>query len=257
MENKIFIGSGAFSQVYRLQEEDTNRMVACKVSERKDLLCREGELLKRLTHPLFPKYYGMRQDGEMGDLYMEYVAGNTLEALLARRGRMTAKQGIEIAVELAEGILTLHELQEQVLYLDLKPENIIIREDGGVALVDMGSAGTAEQLKGILTGTKGYAAPEQLRAGGKIGTYSDVYALGKVMRCMCSYYGRGMERLLEECLQERIHERIPDMRYFLRRVAPYRRGQKRNGLIMGIKEPFRRLKRGEIVFEKNIIKILL
>lgn len=254
-ENVHLIGSGAFSRVYRLQDVETKHIAACKVSERKDLLYREAELLKQLTHPLFPAYYEMRQTTEKGFLFMEYVPGSNLEELLMRRGKFSPGQGIEIAAELAEGILILHGLEEQVLYLDLKPANIIVRENGQAVLVDMGSAGNPERMKEILTGTKGYAAPEQLRAEGQIGTYSDVYALGKVMRRICPSYPAGVEQLLEGCLRERMGERIPDMRYFLRRIALFRTKREKRCLFQKKRVTFGKTGNGGILFEKNIVKI--
>lgn len=236
-------GQGAFSRVYRVREEASGRVLACKVSRREELFRRERVLLSGMAHPLFPKYYGSRQQGPLCVLFLEFVSGTGMEALLARRVGLSAGEVIRVGAALADGLLALHSRPEPVLFRDLKPGNIMIREDGGVKLLDLGSAGTVEEFARVVTGTPGYAAPEQLVMGGQTGIYSDVYALGKVMERMLggedggryrtnghrragnktvgrqAARERGLRRLIEECTRDEPQRRPPDMRCVLHRLA--------------------------------------
>ena len=121
------------------------------------------------------------------------------------------------------------------MFRDVKPENIMLREDGRVKLLDFGSVGALEEHKKIITGTKGYSAPEQWEERGKIGFYSDVYAFGKVLFYMLNGQNaqgnmqwtaglklrRGIRRLTEDCVRENVEERVPNMRVVLHRLTPY------------------------------------
>lgn len=249
------IGNGAFAWVYHVQEERTGRVLACKVSENRKMLFRENEILQRICHPLFPCSYGVRQSGQLTFLFLEYVAGINLKTLLERRRGLSERQTICIGMQLAEGLLYLHQLSEAILFLDLKPENIMIREDGRVVLLDFGSAGTINQMTGILTGTPGYAAPEQFQIGGKIGIYSDVYALGQVLYRMCPVCRLGVKQVWKDCMRERADERIPDMRVFLQRMRPYASKRKSDRVMLWLKAYFHIGNAGEYYFQKNIVQI--
>lgn len=175
------IGEGAFSRVY-LAEDGKGRKAACKVSGKVEMLRKEAELLSRLYHPLFPAYAGYEEWDDAGGLWMEYIQGRSLRQLLRRRGRFSARQTMQFAEELADGLKYLHERQPAVLYRDLKPENVMVCQDGHLKLVDLGCACYQDDPCGAQVGTPGFAPPEQLAAGGTVGLYSDVYGLGKVLQ---------------------------------------------------------------------------
>lgn len=271
-ESPCVIGKGAFSQVYRVKEGVTGRLYACKVSKEQEMLRRESLILCRISHPLFPAFHNFRQYGENAFLFMEHVPGVNLKALIARRGPLSEKRTIEITVELAKGLEYLHEQKPPILFRDLKPENIMIREDGSVKLLDLGSAGVFDTAKHVITGTPGFAAPEQWEMTGNVGFYSDVYGLAKVMYYMMTadnseYFGsglgnihnsrikvhRGVKLLLEDCLRRNVSERIPDMRCFLQRLEPYN-----NGYWVGIVKSelgafMRKGNDAEYIFHKNVL----
>lgn len=235
------VGKGMFASVYRGWDEKNNRYVACKVSTGQDILRRESGYLQKLEHPLFADYYDYAQRGELSILVTEYIWGRTLETLLLHRGRLSVKESVRIGGELAQGLRWLHEMREPVIYRDLKPANIMIREDGSVKLIDLGCAGPLNDR--AIAGSRGYAAPEQLLGNIASGPYSDVYGLGKVMLDMNSYEDdRYMRRLLDKCVRVRIEERVPDMRAFL-----YELNQKHRR---------KRGKQNEYLFEKNMIQFL-
>lgn len=240
-ENQGLVGQGAFSRVYRVREKETGIVFACKISGEQEMLTREAYFLKQTDHPLFPKFHEIAYRNGKGLLFLEYVRGVSLNVLVARRGKLSERQIVRIGAALAEGLCYLHERQNPVLFRDVKPENIIIKQDGGVKLLDLGSVGELYGGRKVITGTPGYAAPEQMEEG-EAGFYSDVYAVGRVMYFMGTgkktysentsniWEGvklhRGVKHLIEDCIRRDACERIPDMRYLLRRLKPYAEGQK-------------------------------
>jgi len=214
------IGVGGFSTVYRVTRSVTGEYVACKVSSNIPMLQEEWALLSSLEHPLFPKAYEWREEGGYGFLFLEYIADGNLEQYIRQKGKLSAKQTIKLGKALAEGLCYLHELDDSIIFRDLKPENIMLGEDGTVKLLDFGSAARLQNGVTNIAGTQGYGAPEQWQFPEKIGTHSDVYALGKVLR----FAGRNtlgtgwFGTLLEDCTREQIEERIPNMRCFLGRL---------------------------------------
>ena len=177
------IGEGAFSRVY-LAEGGGGQRYACKVSSERKMIREEAEILSSLYHPLFPVYAGYEESGGMGHLFMEYIPGRSLRQMIQVRGRFSPQQTMRIAGELADGLRYLHERQPTILYRDLKPENVMLCENGQVKLVDLGCACCQDAQSGARAGTPGFAAPEQLVPGGTAGIYSDVYGLGKTVQAI-------------------------------------------------------------------------
>lgn len=266
------IGKGAFSEVYCVKDAATGRSFACKVSGEQNMLKRESFFLQKLSHPLFPAFHAYRQWGELAFLVMEYVEGINLKELIALDGPLPEARVIEIAVELAEGLSYLHELTPPILFRDLKPDNIMLGTDGKVKLLDLGSACISGAEKQAITGTPGFAAPEQWVEEAVEGFYSDVYGLARVIcymliapreayaewelqgsRIMKAKVHRGVALLLEECLRKDYRERIPDMRYFLQKLAPYYSGSRGEILKSEIVSYFHRKNAAEYIFQKNIL----
>lgn len=219
-ESPCLIGKGAFADVYRVKQCFSGKVFACKVSRERERLQREGLFLQQIEHPLFPLYLDFKEREERGFLFMEYIPGTSLHALVMRRGKLSCRQAVRIGTALAEGLCYLHEQKEPIFFRDLKPENVIIRENGEVGLVDLGSAVRADADEKAITGTPGYAAPEQWTDAENVGSYSDVYALGKVMYFMLGKgkIQRRLAWLLENCVREEMEQRIPTMRCFLNRL---------------------------------------
>ncbi len=139
-EEPLLLGKGAFCRVYRVKEKATGRLYACKVGTGscKFHVRREKEFLKKLRHPLFPRYKCHWEEEGFYCLVMEYVAGSNLEGLLVRRKRLSGRQAVEIALELTEGLLYLH--KRGIIFRDVKAQNILIRQDGKVKMLDFGCA---------------------------------------------------------------------------------------------------------------------
>lgn len=179
--NPICIGQGSFGKVYRVLDVKTGKEYACKISLQTDMLEREGRVLAQIKHPLFPLYHASWQKGEHGFLVMEYVPGESLGRLVKRRGCLSPKCITEIVRELAEGLAFLHEQQVPIFFRDLKPDNVRIRQDGRVKLLDFGCACLEGENTPKSVGSLGFAPPEQLTGKGRTTAASDVYGLGRLI----------------------------------------------------------------------------
>lgn len=240
------LGEGAFSRVYWVETIPGGESYACKISENEELLEREAQILALLCHPVFPMYYDFwKQDGR-GFLLREYVPGNSLEDMLKRRGGFSAGRVICMGLELAKGLGYLHGREELFLFRDIKPSNIILCQDGGVKLVDLGCACSLKERITSRAGSPGFAAPEQLRIGGILTASSDVYGLGQTLRAAMGMKRPGaageergfpgkrggrrrgrkqkaletrLLRVLDACTREEAGERIPDMESLERELS--------------------------------------
>lgn len=187
------LGKGAFSEVFRVENEDGDSF-ACKVSSDVRMLEREAGIMKEVRHPLFPEFYVFWSRGGLGYLVMEHISGGCLEAMLRRRGGFCPEQVARTGVELAEGLGYLHERGGKLLFRDVKPANIIVRQDGRVKLLDLGCICHRGKRADSRAGTPGYCAPEQLAEGAVLTQACDVYGLGRTlldMLCRDSESGRG------------------------------------------------------------------
>lgn len=233
------LGEGAFSRVLLVRERtgpsalsrNPPRAIACKICRQSKLGFREGTLLQRLDHPLFPRFLGMWQEGERIFLMMEVVFGSSLETLLKRRGALTERQTARMGMELAAGLKYLHELPEPVLFRDVKPSNILIRQDGRIKLLDLGCVCRLGERTQSLAGTPGYGAPEQFEAGHALTAACDVYGLGRTLQeavgkdCKNSF-----GHVLDAFTRTKEEIRLQDMREVLTQLEPFAREGSNEGM---------------------------
>ncbi|MBE9228130.1 protein kinase [Phormidium sp. LEGE 05292] len=150
---------------------------------------REASVLKQLNHPKIPKYLNyFSLDKQAGDglpwfgLVQEYIPGSSLQQLLNKGKLCTEIEAKDIANQLLDILIYLHELSPPVLHRDLKPSNIIYNQNKQIYLVDFGAVQEKAKAEGVtftVVGTAGYAAPEQLW-GGAIPA-SDLFSLGATL----------------------------------------------------------------------------
>ncbi len=194
------IGAGGFSVVYRAEDTHFNdHPVAIKaisliglspveIIEATETFNREVALLSQLSYSGLPRIYHHFSDAETWYMVMDFIEGETLEALLGRAsgGILSAGEALDIAQSLCTVLEYLHSRQPPIIFRDLKPGNIIIRTDGHLSIIDFGIARhyKAGQMKDTIPfGSPGYAAPEQY---GRAQTTqrSDVYSLGAILHQM-------------------------------------------------------------------------
>lgn len=275
-------GKGAFSEVYRVKREADGLMCACKVSCDQVQWSRECALLRevdRSDQQLFPQFYECWKEERACYLVMEYVAGQSLREFVLRRGRLSQRQTVEIGRSLAEGLAFLEERMD-VLYRDLKAENVRICQNGQVKLIDFGCVcpltdlGRARPEDFGHAGTPGYAAPEQLENDGIVGAYSDVYSIGRLLHYLVTgddpclppmrkppiraydrRLSRVFEQLLEECVRTEGRERLPEMRRVLQRLCRLKEERSPRYVWEELCAACRRRSRPEYLFEKNIIRM--
>jgi serine/threonine protein kinase len=180
------LGSGGMASVLLCEDERLGRQVAVKrlhadspvdVEQR---FTREAKLGASLNHPNLVSVFDTATDDEGVLIVMEYVEGEPLSRML-RRGPLRPEEVSAMVRDLGEALDHAH--SQGVVHRDVKPGNVLIREDGVAKLADLGIAtasdGTKITRSGIVLGTVAYMAPEQLDGRGA-GPPADVYALAAI-----------------------------------------------------------------------------
>jgi eukaryotic-like serine/threonine-protein kinase len=181
------LGHGGMATVYLAHDEELHRLVAIKLladhlagdaALRKRFL-REARLAARLSHPNVVSVYdvGEAEDGRPF-IVMEHVPGTTLAEL----GQIAPERAVELTIQACHGLAHAH--AAGLVHRDVKPQNLLLREDGTVKVADFGIARAAETTAltqvGTVLGTAAYLSPEQA-LGEELTTAADVYSLGAVL----------------------------------------------------------------------------
>ena len=140
-------------------------------------------LLQSLEHSGLPHYYARYENDRMICVVREYIEGEPLSDYVRDR-QLSIEDIVGMAGQLCDILEALHTHQPPVVHRDIKPENIIVRPDGGIALIDFDIARAVREGGGtdtVFFGTKGYAPPEQYGFG-QTDCRADIYALGVLLR---------------------------------------------------------------------------
>lgn len=177
------LGTGGMSQVYLCVDNHIKKLWAIKKIPygKSNLNLIEGEIkmLKELDYYLFPRITDAFVDNEAYYIVTDYIEGESLNNILP----LSEEVAIKYTRELLNALLFLHNQSPPILYLDMKPSNIMVREDGSIRLIDFGIAQSViEPSKNL--GTKGYAAPEQYTCNGTLSEKTDVFSLGMTLYAM-------------------------------------------------------------------------
>jgi len=142
----------------------------------------EARTLARISHPSVPKAYDVFEENNTAYFVMEYLEGESLADILKRRQRLDEEEAIRYIIQVGEVLETVH--SSGIIHRDIKPENIIVCKDGRARLIDFGAAREFSrrltQPHSIIF-TYGYAAPEQLSSIGRLGPFTDIYALSATL----------------------------------------------------------------------------
>ncbi|MFA5696178.1 MAG: Stk1 family PASTA domain-containing Ser/Thr kinase [Bacilli bacterium] len=184
------LGEGGMANVYLAQDTILERKVAVKVL-RGDLASdekfvrrfqREALAASSLNHPNVVQMYDVGEDDGNFYIVMEYIEGRTLKQLIKKRGKLTFSEVVDIMLQLTEGMSHAHDAY--IIHRDIKPQNVLILDNGLVKITDFGIAmalnsSQLTQTNSVM-GSVHYLPPEQ--ASGKGSTIkSDVYSLGILM----------------------------------------------------------------------------
>lgn len=181
------LSRGEGQETVLARDRDSGRKVIVKYYDRENPLCdlTEQDSLHDLRHPGIPDFLGEYQDQSGRYIVREYIEGRTLMEY-GREHRFSEEDIICLGMELCDVLQYLHEQKPPVIHRDIKPQNIVLKEDGGVCLIDFGISRIFRETDGadtVLCGTRDYAAPEQYGYM-QTGVYSDLYSLGIVLTWM-------------------------------------------------------------------------
>lgn len=165
--------------------EDAIESVRAKASE---LFSREAQLLTKINHTNIVKVYDFFAEGGRNYLLMEHVPGQDLRQFIKQNGPQRENIVLDWAIQIAGILKHLHELDPPIIHRDLTPDNLVLKEDGNLVLIDFGAANEyISKGTGTFVGKQCFIAPEQFR--GKAVLQSDIYAFG----CTIFYLLTGKE----------------------------------------------------------------
>ncbi len=193
------LGSGGMGEVYVAEDTKLHRNVALKIlppematEERRHRFEREAQAIAALNHPNIVTIHSVEETEGVHFITMELVKGKTLTELIPKKG-LALNKFLEIAIPLADAVSTAHE--QGITHRDLKPDNLMVNEEGRLKILDFGLAKLKQELaqegaselptksatqEGRILGTVAYMSPEQAE-GKSIDHRSDIFSMGIIL----------------------------------------------------------------------------
>lgn len=224
------LGAGGMGEVYRAYDTRLRRHVALKVlpelfaedPRRKARFEKEARIIGALNHPNILAVFDVGTDGGKFFLVSELLDGQTLRHRISQ-GPLQPRKAVDYALQIARGLASAH--SQGIAHRDLKPENIFITKDDRVKILDFGLAkqvsvtrvspeptqelGGSTATTGLLMGTPGYMAPEQVRAQ-KVDHRADIFSFGAVLYEMVSGQRAFKGDTTAEALNAILNQEPPD-----------------------------------------------
>ncbi|MCX3062356.1 Stk1 family PASTA domain-containing Ser/Thr kinase [Streptomyces beihaiensis] len=211
------IAVGGMATVYRAVDTRLDRVLALKVMHPTlaadaafvERFIREAKSVARLSHPNVVGVYDQGTDGAYVYLAMEYVAGCTLRDVLRDRGALQPRAALDILEPVLAALGAAH--RAGFVHRDMKPENVLIGDDGRVKVADFGlvrAVDTVTNTTGAVLGTVSYLAPEQIEHGTATPSV-DVYACGVVLYEMLTGGKPHSGESPAQILYQHLHEDVP------------------------------------------------
>ncbi len=216
------IGAGGMSTVYRALDETLQRQVAIKLMNREvasdsdqlERFRREARAVAQLSHPHVVGVIDAGEDEGRPYIVFEYVEGETLKERIRRQGQLPVTEAVAYAIEIARALGAAH--ARHIVHRDVKPQNVLIDEEGSAKVTDFGIARTLDEegltADGRVIGTTDYVAPEQA-LGQPVTGQSDLYSLGIVLYEMLSgevpYEGDSQVAVA----MKHVREDLPDIQF--------------------------------------------
>lgn len=217
------LGRGGSANVYLAEHIKLKTLRAIKQISKDNILheqlLHEATILKNLKHSCIPIIYDFEEDAHNSYIIEQYIEGESLSVFRQKCGHLSEELIISFAIQICDLLHYLYSTDNPILYLDLKPENIII-SGNIVKLIDFGASSYKSQLNNrrYSMGTKGFAAPE-LYGGGLPDERTDVYGIGTLLYYMVTgrsydssspcwgrkvklkYCSRNLQKVMEHCLR--------------------------------------------------------
>jgi serine/threonine-protein kinase len=184
------VGTGGMSTVYRAFDTVLERHVAIKLMHREiakdsdqlERFRREARAVAQLNHPHIVGVIDAGEDDNTPFIVFEFVEGETLKDRIRRNGRLQIPEAVAYAIEIARALEAAH--TQGIVHRDVKPQNVLVDEEGTAKVTDFGIARTLDQdgltADGRVLGTTDYVSPEQA-LGHLVTGPSDLYSLGIVL----------------------------------------------------------------------------
>lgn len=246
------IHTSGMANVYLVSDKNLNKQWCLKeivkseagknMVEHRSLL-QEANIMKSLNHSSIPRIVTIEEDGDSIFIIMDYVNGISVKEWLIRKGAVKQSVVVNWMKQVCGVLIYLHNRKHPIFYRDMKPDNIMIQEDGNIKVLDFGiSAVITSKDDTILEplGTKGYAAPEQKNVGEKYDLRSDIFSLGRTMYYMLtglnpsiignnirpireinSSLSMGLEVIIDKCTKENPDERYQSVEEVLYALKNY------------------------------------
>jgi len=282
MEQRGTGGSGSVYKVWDLHLEKEWAMKILESDRFRDIEretienMNERKALQQISHPNFPRIVDAFEEEGRSILVMDYIQGVTLEEVI-KRDSIKEEEMKDILFQLCDALIYLHQCNPALLYLDLKPANIMIEENKTVKLIDLGSV-SIKGSGGKISGSFGYASPEQVRLqrdGSLLREQSDIFSFGMVLYAMATgsserlpvvdaksrhgvfirrenpFLSVALEKIIEKCTRGNPNRRYSSMREVKKDVENWELGlKKRKRMLWNVS--FRRNNQKQWYQEKSI-----
>jgi serine/threonine protein kinase len=184
------LGAGGLARVYRGLDLKSRRNVAIKTlreefqadPESRRRFRQEARMMAFAAHPGLVTIYDLLEQSNESWIVMELVPGRNLKQVVSEDGPLSPTEMVGIVGRIADALSHLHD--RKIVHLDIKPQNLILADDGSIKLIDFGLAQSVaprqDTIGGTAFGTAAYLSPEQ-GSGAAVDQRTDVYALGCVM----------------------------------------------------------------------------
>lgn len=184
------LGEGGMGKVYRAFDKKVKEVVALKLirpeigvnTKAIERFRNELKIARKISHRNICRMHDLGEEGMVHFITMEYVPGEDLKRFIKRAGSLTSGKAIFIARQVSEGLAEAHRLE--VIHRDLKPQNIMIDQDGNARIMDFGIARFVDTDRmtgsGVMIGTPEYMSPEQAELK-DVDRRADIYSLGVVL----------------------------------------------------------------------------
>jgi serine/threonine protein kinase/Tfp pilus assembly protein PilF len=184
------LGHGGMGKVYKVFDTDIKEKIALKLlrpeialdKETIERFSNELKLARKISHRHVCRMFDLGKTEGTTFITMEFVPGEDLKKLIRKMGQIGAGRAVSIGKQVCEGLAEAHRLG--VVHRDMKPQNIMVDEDGNARIMDFGIArslrGKGITGAGVMIGTPGYMSPEQVE-GKDVDQRSDIYSLGIIL----------------------------------------------------------------------------